>query len=161
MNSFKKFKYKYLRLRIKCRNWRRSVGDKMIAERSKITPYEEKALRLWKLLLRDEDTKMSFNTYGVRQIEKKNVFMKLQSGGSSTDCIMTLIDITSERRSLYEIHVPSSHAEIICDQFDYELERRMKRSENNKRILIETDIDILLEQEEKLVLEKLAAKINR
>jgi len=160
MTSIKKVKYKYLRLRIKWRNWRRSIGDKMIAERSKITAYEEKALRLWKLLLKDEDTKMSFNTYGVRQIEKNNVFMKLQAG-SGTDCIMTLIDITTERRSLYEIHIPTSHAEIICDQFDSELERRMKRSENNKRILIETDIDILLEQEEKLVLEKMAAKINR
>jgi hypothetical protein len=37
----------------------------------------------------------------------------------------------------------------------------MKRAENNKRIIIETDIDNLLEQEEKLVLEKMAAKINR
>ena len=161
MTNIKKVKYKYLRLRIKWRNWRRSVGDKMVAERSKITPYEEKALRLWKLLLRDEDTKMSFNTFGVRQIEKNNVFMKLQSGFSSTDCLMTLIDITSERRSLYEIHVPSSHAEIISEQFDYELEKRMKRAELNKRIIIETDIDNLLEQEEKLVLEKMAAKINR
>ena len=107
MTSIKKMKYKYLRLRIKWRNWRRSVGDKMVAERSKITPYEEKAIRLWKLLLRDEDTKMSFNTYGIRQIEKNNVFMKLQVNGASTDCIMTLIDITTERRSLYEIHIPS------------------------------------------------------
>jgi hypothetical protein len=160
MTSIKKVKYKYLRLRIKWRNWRRSVGDKMIAERSKITTYEEKALRLWKLLLRDEDTKMSYNTYGVRQIEKKNVFMKLQVSGSNTDCTMTLIDITTERRSLYEIHIPSSYAEIISDQFDYELEKRMRRAETNKRILIETDIDNLLEQEEKLVLEKLSKKIK-
>ncbi len=160
MTNIKKVKYKYLRLRIKWRNWRRSLGDKMIAERSKITPYEEKALRLWKLLLRDEDTKMSFNTFGVRQIEKNNVFMKLQVSGASTECIMTLIDITTERRSLYEIHIPSSYAEIISDQFDYELERRMRRAETNKRILIETDIDNLLEQEEKVILSKIAKKIN-
>jgi hypothetical protein len=159
MTNIKRVKYKYLRLRIKWRNWRRSVGDKMVAERSKLTPYEEKALRLWKLLLKDDETKMSFNTFGVRQIEKKNVFMKLQPGGNN-DCIMTLIDITTERRSLYEIHIPISHAEIICDQFDYELERRMKKSENNKRILIETDIDNLLEEEERVILNKIAKKIN-
>ena len=47
----------------------------MVAEKSKLTPYEEKAIRLWKILLRDEDTKMSYNTYGVRQIEKNNVFI--------------------------------------------------------------------------------------
>lgn len=160
MTNLSKLKYKYLRLRIKWRNWRRSIGDKMVLEKSKLTPYEEKSLKLWKLLLKDEDTKMSYNTQGVRQVEKKNVFMKLQHGGNN-DCIMTLIDITTEHRSLYEIRIPISHAEIICDYFDSELERRMKRSENNKRIIIETDIDNLLKQEEKLVLEKIAAKINR
>ena len=157
MTNLSKVKYKYLRLRIKWRNWRRSVGDKMVAERSKLTPYEEKSLRLWKLLLKDEDTKMSFNNHGVRQVEKKNVFMKLQHGGNN-DYIMTVIDITTERRSLYEIHIPINHAEVIGDYFDYELERRMKRSENNKRIIIETDIDNLLEQEEKLVLDRIARK---
>jgi hypothetical protein len=131
----------------------------MVAERSKLTAYEEKALRLWKILLKDEDTKMSYNTFGVRQIEKKNIFMKLQPGGNN-DCIMTLIDITTERRSLYEIHIPQSHADVIIDYFDYELEKRMKKAEINKRIIIETDIDNLLEQEEKMVLEKIAKKIN-
>ncbi len=86
--------------------------------------------------------------------------MKLQVSGASTECVMTLIDITTERRSLYEIHIPSSYAEIISDQFDYELERRMRRAETNKRILIETDIDNLLEQEEKVILSKIAKKIN-
>jgi len=154
MTSIKKVKYKYLRLRIKWRNWRRSVGDKMVSERSKITAYEEKALRLWKLLLRDEDTKMSFNTYGVRQIEKKNVFMTFQTGYNS-EYIMTLIDITDDRRSLYELHIPLRHADIVSDHFDYELEKRMKRAELNKREIIETDIDKLLEQEEKLLLNRM------
>ena len=79
MTNIKKLKYKYLRLRVKWRNFRNSIDDKMVAEKSKLTPYEEKAIRLWKILLRDEDTKMSYNTYGVRQIEKNNVFMTFQS----------------------------------------------------------------------------------
>lgn len=156
MKFIRKIKYKYLRLLIVWRNWRRSVGDKMVVERSKLTPYEEKALKLWKLLLKDDDTKMSFNPFGVRQVEKKNVFMKLQP--ASDGCIMTLIDITSDRRSLYEMHIPISHAEVICDYFDKELDKRMKKSENNKRYIIETEIDSLIEQEEKLVYEKLSKK---
>jgi hypothetical protein len=154
MTNIKKVKYKYLRLRIKWRNWRRSFGDKMIAEKSKLTPYEEKAIRLWKILLKDEDTKMSFNTLGVRQIEKSNVFMTFQSGYNS-EYIMTLIDITDDRRSLYELHIPPRHADIVLDHFDYELEKRMKRAELNKREIIETDIDKLLEQEEKLLLNRI------
>ena len=154
MNNSTKVKYKYLRLRIKWRNWKRSFGDKMVAEKTKLTPYEEKAIRLWKILLKDEDTKMSFNTYGVRQIEKKNVFMTFQSGYNS-EYIMTLIDITDERRSLYELHIPTRHADIVLDNFDYELEKRMKRAETNKRAIIETDIDKLLEQEEKILLSRM------
>ena len=154
MNNSTKVKYKYLRLRIKWRNWRKSLGDKMVAEKTKLTPYEEKAIRLWKILLKDEDTKMSFNTYGVRQIEKKNVFMTFQSGYNS-EYIMTLIDITDERRSLYELHIPTRHADIVLDNFDYELEKRMKRAESNKREIIETDIDKLLEHEEKLLLNRM------
>lgn len=154
MNIFKKFKYKYLRLRIKWRNLRSSVGDKMLAEKSKLTPYEEKAIRLWKILLRDEDTKMSFNNHGVRQIEKNNVFITFQESGSS-DYIMTILDITDERRSLYELHIPLRQADIVSDHFDYELDKRMKKAETNKRAIIETDIDKLLEQEEKILLSKL------
>jgi hypothetical protein len=154
MTNSNKLKYKYLRLRIRWRNWRRSLGDKMIAEKSKLTPYEEKAIRLWKILLKDEDTKMSYNTNGVRQIEKKNVFMTFQTGYNS-EYIMTLIDITDERRSLYELHIPLRHADIVSDHFDYELEKRMKRAELNKREIIETDIDKLLEQEEKLLLNRM------
>lgn len=154
MTGIKKAKYKYLRLRVQWRNWRSSLGEKMIAEKSKLTPYEEKAIRLWKILIRDTDTKMSYNTTGVRQIEKNNVFMTLQESGNS-DHIMTLIDITNDRRSLYELHIPMKHADIASDHFDYELDKRMKKVENSKRKIIETDIDKLLEQEEKLLLDRM------
>ena len=67
-----KIKYRILRGLVMWKNWRQSIDNKMTTERSKITPYEEKAIRLWKMLLKDEDTKMSYNSFGVRQIEKEN-----------------------------------------------------------------------------------------
>lgn len=147
-----KLKYKTFRLLIRWRKWKQSFGDKMIPD-SQVTPYEEKAMKLWKILIKDENTKLSFNTLGVRQIEKSNILLILQPGYNS-DSIMTLMDVTSDRRNLCELRIPSKYAEEVCDYFDYELERRMKKSENNKRAIIEKDIDILLEQEEKRIAEK-------
>lgn len=153
MKISRKLKYKYIRAIIRWRKWKQSFGDKMIPD-SSVTPYEEKAMRLWKIVVKDENTKLSYNTLGVRQVEKSNMFMILQPGYNS-DCIMTLIDVTDDRRSLYELRIPSKYAEEVTDHFDYELERRMKKAENNKRSIIETDIDKLLEQEEKRIAEKL------
>lgn len=153
-NNIKKLKYKYLRLLIHWRNWRRSVGDKVMAETTKISPYEEKAIRLWKMLVKDEETKLSYNSLGVRQIEKENIFMILQHGYNS-DFILTLMDVSSNSRNLYELRIPQRFAETATDHFDYELEKRMKRTENNKRIIIETDIDKLLEQQEESIAKKL------
>lgn len=154
ISKFKVLKYKYFRLIIRWRNWRRSLGDKMVSEPAKVSPYEEKALRLWKLLVKDDETKLSYNTLGIRQVEKDNIFMILQPGYNS-DSIMTLMDVTSDRRNLYELRIPGRFAEVVADYFDYELEKRMKKAEVNKRILIETDLDKLLEQEEKSMAEKL------
>ena len=151
--KLKTIKIKFFRLIIRWRNWRQNFGDKMVPE-TNITPYEEKAMRLWRILVKDENTKLSYNTLGIRQVEKGNVFMILQPG-YNTDCIMTLMDCTSDRRNLYELRIPSRHAELVTDYFDFELERRMRKAELNKRNLIETDIDKLLEHEEKLLTEKI------
>jgi hypothetical protein len=156
--SFKsKMRYLFLRNLVKWRNWRKTIDNKMTAERSVLSPTEEKAIRLWKILLRDEETHMSYNSLGVRQIEKENIFMIFQPG-SNSGYIMTLMDVNEESRSLYELHIPPKHSDIVADNFDDELERRMKRAENNKRSIIETDIDILLRKEEKILIDKKAKK---
>lgn len=87
-----KIDYRWKRLRVVWRRWHTSLNETMVYENRKITPYEEKAIKLWKLLLKDEDTQMSYNTIGVRQLEKENVFMIFQQTGSN-DYLMTLVDI--------------------------------------------------------------------
>jgi hypothetical protein len=144
-----KIKYRILRGLVIWKNWRQSIDNKMEAERSKISPYEEKAIRLWKMLLKDEDTKMSYNSFGVRQIEKENIFMIFQHSGNN-DYIMTLMDVNENGRSLYEFHIPPKDSDDVCEYFDLEMEKRMRKVENNKRNIIESDIDKLLEQEEEV-----------
>lgn len=149
-----KLDYRWKRFRVYWRKWKNSLNETMVYEQRKITPYEEKAIRLWKLLLKDESTQMAYNTNGVRQIEKESVFMIFQPTGNN-DYLMTLVDITDQRRSLYELHIPEKHADIVCDYFDTELEKRMKKAESDAMSLIEYDIDKLIEKEENAITKKL------
>jgi hypothetical protein len=146
-------KYRYKRILVYWRQWQMSIDDTMTSNKRKLTPYEEKAIRLWRLCLKDEDTQMAYNTNGVRQIEKEHVFIVFQPCGNQ-DYIMTIMDVNDNGRSLYEFHIPPKDSDDVCEYFDLEMEKRMRKVENNKRNIIESDIDKLLEQEERISMGK-------
>jgi len=146
-------KYRYKRILVYWRQWQMSIDDTMTSNKRKLTPYEEKAIRLWRLCLKDEDTQMAYNTNGVRQIEKEHVFIVFQPCGNQ-DYIMTIMDVNDNGRSLYEFHIPPKDSDDVCEYFDLEMEKRMRKAENNKRNIIESDIDKLLAQEEKISIDK-------
>ena len=146
-----KINYRWKRARVMWRSWRRSIDNSIKPESSKLTPYESKGIRLWKICLRDEETQMAYNSYGVRQIEKDNIFIILSPANGSDKYIMTIMDITSERRSLYELNIEGRHANSTCEAFDIEMEKRMNKAQNSKRDLIETDIDKLIQAQDKII----------
>ena len=69
-----RFKFRWKRIRVMWRRWKRKV-DSLKPDYSIQTNYEEKGLRLWRMVIRDEDTQMAYNTNGVRQIEKEHLFI--------------------------------------------------------------------------------------
>jgi hypothetical protein len=144
-----RIKYRFKKLRVRWRRWKRSLDNSIKPESSKLTPYEEKGLRLWKMVIRDEDTQMAYNSYGVRQIEKDTLFITMTPNNGSDRFTMTIMDITSSRRSLYELHVDGKPASAAIESFDVEMQRRMKKVEMSKRNLIETDIDKLIQSQDK------------
>jgi hypothetical protein len=150
-----KVKMRWKRLRVKWRRWKRSLDNSIKPESSKLTAYEEKGIRLWKMVVRDEDTQMALNSSGVRQIEKDTLFITVAPHNGSDRYTMTIMDITSSRRSLYELHFDGKHANNVCESFDIEMDRRMRKVEMSKRNLIETDIDKLISAQNK-TLEKQA-----
>lgn len=148
-----RIKYRYKRFLVYWRQWQMSINNTMTSDKRKLTPYEEKAIRLWRLCLKDDNTQMAYNTHGVRQIEKEHLFIVFQPGGNQ-DYIMTIMDVNNDSRSLYEFHIPQKDSDDVCEYFDLEMEKRMRKVENNKRSIIESDIDKLLEQEEKISMNK-------
>lgn len=146
-----RIKYRFKKLRVRWRRWKRSLDNSIKPESSKLTPYEEKGLRLWKMVIRDEDTQMAYNSDGVRQIEKDTLFITVTPNNGSDRFTMTIMDITGSRRSLYELHVDGRPAAAALEAFDVEMQRRMRKVENSKRTLIETDIDKLVQHQDKVL----------
>ena len=142
----KGLKFKWMRLLVHWRQWQDSIGDTIKVEKMPITPYEEKAIKLWKVCLKDSESILSYNTQGVRQIEKENLFIIFQPSGNLYH-IMTIMDVNDTNKSLFEIHIPKKESEDICFFFDMELEKRMRRVADSKRTIIENDLDKLLKQQ--------------
>jgi len=143
----KGIKFKLMRLLVRWRQWQDSIGDTIKVEKMPITPYEEKAIKLWKVCLKDTESILSYNTQGVSQIEKENLFIIFQPSGNLYH-IMTIMDVNDINKSLFEIHIPKKESEEISTLFDIELEKRMKRVEDSKRSIIEGDLDKLLKQQQ-------------
>lgn len=143
--------YRIKRLRVHWRKWQRTLDNTITPESSRVvTPYQEKVMRLWRLSLKDKTTKLAFNTYGIRQIEKENLLLVFQYN-SNADSVMTIINITDSGKNLYELSLPEKQSNTVCDHFDDEMERRMSLIESTKRHIIETDLDRLLLQQDSLL----------
>lgn len=139
-----KLGYRIKRLRVKWRNWKTRFDNRIGPENQLTTAYQEKAIRLWRLVLKDEESKLGVNTNGVRQIERDNLLMVFQYTDGNTDSILTIMNITENGNHIYELHIYPKQSHNVCDYFDDEMDRRMSKSEKTKRIIIETDLDKLV-----------------
>ena len=115
---------------------------------------QEKAVRLWKLCLKDEDTSISCSISNqTRQIEKNNMLIVL-SPINSIDYLMTIMDVDQTKSCLYEVRISQKISEGVISSFDAENERRMRLGEEERRNSIFKDLDKLLLQEEEAVRSK-------
>lgn len=143
-----KIGYRIKRLRVHWRRWKSSLDNRITPEESRVlSPLQEKAIKLWRLCVKDRDAKLEFNTNGVRQIEKSDLLMVLQHNPSG-ESVLSIMDINENSKNIYELSVPNKHSQYVCDLFDDEMDRRMFMADSAKRKIIETDLDKLLAQQE-------------
>jgi hypothetical protein len=140
-----KFGYRLKRLKVKWRQWKKSLDKRISPVAQNTSPYQEKAIRLWKLVLKDTESKLAVNTYGVRQIDRDNLLLVFQYSDGNSDSILTIMDITENGNNLYELNIPPKQSITICNYFDDEMDRRMNKVETTKRNIIETDLDKLVD----------------
>jgi hypothetical protein len=115
---------------------------------------QEKAVKLWKLCLRDKETNISCSiSTRTRQIEKNNMLIIL-SPLNTLDYLMTIIDVDKDKSCLYEIRMSDKVSDSVIAVFDNENEKRMKEGEEERRKSIYNDLDKLLTQEEQALNKK-------
>ena len=138
-----KLGYRLKRLKVKWRQWKKSLDKRISPVAQNTSPYQEKAIRLWKLTLKDTESKLGVSTQGVRQIEKDNLLIIFQYTDSNSNSILTIMD-----NNVYELSIPPKQSITICDYFDDEMDRRMNKSVSAKRVIIETDLDKLVNSQD-------------
>ena len=143
--------YKIKRLKVRWRRFMRRFDKRLYPEKEhRISPYQEKAIRLWRMTLKDPSSRLGVNTFGVRQVDRENLVIVFQDfGGANDDSVLTIMDTNDNGNNLYELHISKRHAGMVCEAFDDEMDRRMNRVESAKRLLIESDLDNLLKSQEK------------
>ncbi len=146
----KSFKFFVLRKFILARNVLQNVDNKFNRNEkiSETLPIQEKSMRLWKLLLRDELSVISCSMVNkIRQIEKDNMVIIL-SPMNEQDFLMTIMDVDTTKSCLYEIRMGHKNSLNLIDLFDNENEKRMLMGQKEKRNTIQNDLDKLLKQQE-------------
>ena len=132
----KRLKFFVLRKFILARNILQNVDDKINRHdqiNETLLPIQEKSIRLWKLLLRDELSVISCSMVNkIRQVEKDNMVIIL-SPMNEQDFLMTIMDVDSTKSCLYEIRMGNKNSFNLIDLFDNENEKRMLMGQNEKR----------------------------
>jgi hypothetical protein len=153
----KRFRYFLLRNFVKANRFFRRVDKKMTInpEGSKPSDLEEKAIRLWKLSLRNKSTQISCSIpKQIRQLQKDNMLIML-SPLNNIEYMMTIIDTDTSKRCLYEVPITQKQSEIVISAFDTENEKRMRKNEQERRNSIHNDLDSLLRKEEEALSKKI------
>ena len=139
-----KLSYRLKKLYIYWRRFNSIWFDRFITKKENLTTYQSKSIRLWKMILRNPNSILQYNTSGTRQLEHNDIMMIFIS-----ENVLTIMDLNTHRKCVYEINIPETWGEEVNNYFDVELARRMREVENSKRSIIGDDLDTLIRQEER------------
>ena len=140
-----KLSYRVKRTYIRWRYFRRFFELRFSPKRESLSPYQHKAIQLWRMMVRNPNVSLQYNTSGVRQLEHNDLMLVF----NETEFVMTILDLNAHRKCVYEIHIPQQWGEDVITYFDFELSKRMRETEMSKRSIIGDDLDALIRQEER------------
>jgi len=151
----KVLKFFLVRKWIEFNSWFYKIDRKMTVGNHKLNPMQERAVRLWKVSLKDKDCVMhcSLSTK-ERQVESGSILIVLSPTGVDHQ-VMSIFDSTDDTKcNFYELIIPQPHITQVCDQFDTEMGRRMRENELDKRDMVEDIMDTMVRRQEEMIKSK-------
>ena len=104
---------------------------------------QERGVQLWNIYLQHSDSQLySSIRSNARQIERDDVMMSLHPVGDNY--VLSIMDATPNRSHCFEVIMLMDHVNLIADEFDKEMQRRMRAAELSKRNVLLKDLDMLL-----------------
>ena len=103
----------------------------------------DKSIKIWKFSIKKESNNLlSSISSNQRQIVGDNIMLILKNY-SNQEYILSILN-TSEKSSFYEIYIENNIAKELIKMFDESLENRLIKIENEKRNIINNNIDTLI-----------------
>lgn len=144
MNFFKfKILKRFAKTNRSWNNWKIRIDNKTYD----LDVHQKNAIALWNLCLNDKEAQLycSFLTL-KRQIEKEFLLITLISkGGRHNE--MTIIDLTNGNHNCFNIAFNEKVEDIVLDlkdDFDTEMERRVRSIEFSKKEIMRKDLESLV-----------------
>lgn len=136
-----KFKQRVYRFLVR---WRRFKKKHFKSIKPEIDETQKKAIQLFFTLMKYKDANLTHSPQSsTRIIETDFVWITVISGLNAY--VMNIIDETiQESPHSHQISIPKEYGFELIDEFDYELERRFRDVETNKRKVIVDDLDKLI-----------------
>lgn len=109
-----------------------------------VLPMQEKAIKLWKMALRDKSSSINCSLSDKsRQVESGSLLMILSSI-NEMDSIMTIMDVDDKKSYLYEVRMGNKITDSISEYFDEENRKRIDVANKKRKDLINNNLDRLI-----------------
>lgn len=124
--------------------WRRFKKKFFNPQKPEIDETQKKAIALFFALLKHKESVLNHSPQSsTRIIDTDFVWITVTSGFNSY--VMNIIDETRQTSPhSHQINIPKEYGFELIDEFDFELERRFRWVELNKRKVIVDDLDKLI-----------------
>lgn len=135
--------YKYLKMKVKFYQW---FKKKFSKKKPKVDEYQSKIVELIESMIRNKNVQLNYSpSSSTRFLHSKNIWITISRGDVGNESYLVyIIDNASANSHSHEITIPKEYAYDIIDEFDEELERRMRVIENSRRKVIVNELDNLI-----------------
>jgi predicted DNA-binding protein (UPF0278 family) len=120
--------------------------SKFSTKKPKLEDSQIKVVELINSMIRNKNVQMNYSpNSSTRFLHSKNIWVtinKYQIGNESY--LIYIINTSSRSSNSHEITIPKEYAYDIIDEFDEELERRMRVVENSRKKVIANELDNLI-----------------